>query len=271
MSDMLNGNTSGEPDNSKEQESTTGSQVKHVRPVRRQRRMGDAPGGSASSTWLVTFTDIMALMLTFFVLLYSMSNPEDNKWSKLTQTLQKELSKFYGPKAQKGDKDVVNIKRLEQDQALSLSYLEPLIRKQFKKEDRLADIVVFRNAGRLILALPQSLVFQSGGERLSEKGQKILFTLANVLSRIQNAIEIIGHTDPAPIAEDAQMPYSNNWSLSLGRAAEVAGILKKQGYRGTLDIKGVAEARYTELPDDLSQDKRRQLARRVDIVIETFE
>jgi chemotaxis protein MotB len=271
MNNTPNGNTSAGASNKAGQDNANRGGGKPARTLHRRRRMGDAPGGAASSTWLVTFTDIMALMLTFFVLLYSMSNPEDHKWSELTQNLKKELNKFYGPRAQKGAKDVVNIKRLEQDQALSLSYLEPLIRKQFKKEDGLKNVVIFRNAGRLVLALPQTLVFQTGGRRLSEQGRQALFTIANVLSRIQNAIEIVGHADPRPIADDAQMPYSNNWALSLGRAAEVASVLKKEGFRGELKLKGVAEARYTELPDNLSQRKRQQLARRVDIVIETFE
>ena len=45
--------------------------------------------------WLITFTDIMALMLTFFVLLYSMSIPEVKKWEELTSSINKGFSKFY--------------------------------------------------------------------------------------------------------------------------------------------------------------------------------
>ena len=273
MNDNKNGHSTetGYSRTKHEAGSGKGKSASPARRRRRERRIGDAPGGGGSSTWLITFTDIMALMLTFFVLLYSMSNPEDHKWSKITQSLKKEMSKFYGPKAQKGSKDVVNIKRLDQDRALSLSYLAPLLRKQFNNEERLDDIVIFRNAGRLVLALPQRLIFESGGTQLSDKGRQTLFKIANVFTRIQNAIEIIGHTDPEPIVDASQMPYSNNWALSLGRAAETASVFKKEGYSGALKLKGVAEARYTELPEDLAEDKRRQLARRVDIVVEAFE
>ncbi|MFP4387114.1 MAG: flagellar motor protein MotB, partial [Alphaproteobacteria bacterium] len=52
--------------------------------------------------WLITFTDVMALMLTFFVLLYSMSSPQEEKWKEMTRGLTQKLNAFEAAEYNRG-------------------------------------------------------------------------------------------------------------------------------------------------------------------------
>ena len=98
-----------------------------IAPRRRfNRRAGDNDGGTAS-TWLISFTDVMALMLTFFVLLFSMASPDEGKWDKLTQTAQESFNRFYGKPLHRGSEDAVNIDKINFSRALNLNYLKSII------------------------------------------------------------------------------------------------------------------------------------------------
>ena len=70
---------------------------------------------AVSSLWLITFTDIMALMLTFFVLLYSMAQPDVEKWSEMSAVINSNFSKYYAPKFESGTVDSITIDRVNID------------------------------------------------------------------------------------------------------------------------------------------------------------
>lgn len=216
--------------------------------------------------WLITFTDIMALMLTFFVLLYSMSVPLEDKWEDLTTGLNKGVSRFKSPKWHQGPVDVVNIDRLDFSRALDLRYLESILTEVIDENARLKNIVIIPQPGRLILSLPSDLLFETGQAEVTTEGKRALFALGGPLSRIRNRIEVIGHADPRPI-ESESSAYSSNWELSLARAANVSGVLENVGYTRSVVVRGLSSSRYDQLPDSLPQAERMSLSRRVDVVI----
>lgn len=232
-----------------------------------RRRRGD--GDDEEETvplWLVTFTDIMALMLTFFVLLYSMSVPLEEKWEDLTKGLNKGVSRFESPKYYQGPIDEVNIDRLDFSRALDLRYLESILSEIINDNERLKDIVIIPQNKRLILSLPSDLLFPAGEAQVTTEGKRALFSLGGPLSRIRNRIEVIGHADPRPI-ENEESAFKSNWELSLARAVNVAGVLENVGYGRTVVARGLSSSRYDQLPEDITEDRRLSLSRRVDIVV----
>ena len=220
--------------------------------------------------WLITFTDVMALMLTFFVLLYSMAVPQEEEWSHMTAALNTEFSKFYSEKWEEGPQDSINIEKLDFSAALDLEYLQALMTQLVEGERILKDIVLIPQDDRLIVSLPSDLLFDVGKADIRDKGRKALFALGGALSRMKNRIEVIGHSDPRPIPEksgDDSSAFSSNWDLSLARALRAAAVLETVGYRRPIVVRGLSSARYEELPSDMEESKRLDLARRVDIVI----
>lgn len=226
------------------------------------RRVGDS---GHRPTWIISFTDVMALMLTFFVLLYSMSEPEETSWSQISEALQKQLGAFEGPKLFSGPQEGVNLSRIKFNQALNLDYLSSLLDKHFSANETLSSARLLNLEDRLVIVLPGDMIFTSGSEEIGDRGRKILFTIGGLLSRIKNRIEILGHTDPRPVAEGT--PYESNWELSLARAASVSAYLRNAGYQRPMIVRGVASSRYQDLPDTVPEEERLKVSRRVEIVI----
>lgn len=233
-------------------------------PQHHNRRMGDQQAPQSSSMWLVSFTDVMALMLTFFVLLFAMSNPEQEQWEEFTQNIQENFNKFEGPDNNRGAEDAINIGKINFDQALDITYLEALFTKVIAKEPSLNRVVVMKNAERLILSLPQDLLFESGQAQIKSDTVRTLYTIVGTLRRIKNNVEVIGHADPR-VTNSSEFP--SNWELSLARAASIAGAMKDVGYTNNITVKGYASGRYNDLPSTMSEQERMDLSRRVDIVI----
>ncbi len=235
-----------------------------VRTIRRFNRRAGDNASSSSSTWLVSFTDVMALMLTFFVLLFSMSNPKKEQWEKFTQEVQENFNRFYGRPLNRAQQDAVNIKKINYSRALDLNYLEVIVNNLVEKEESLKDIQIMPNGKNLIISFPDNLLFDVGEATVKTEGQKALFSLASALTRIKNRIEVVGHTDPRPV-NDPRFP--SNWELSLTRAANVGAVLENVGYKRPVTIRGHASARYQDLPTTIPLQKRLDLSRRVDVVI----
>ena len=245
-----------------------GAGDKNPVPKRRySRRVGDSGATYKSSNiWIISFTDIMALMLTFFVLLYSMSAPEVESWQEMTAALRKELNKHMGPAHNRGPVDSIDIGKIDYNRALDLSYLEAIINQLMQEEELLEGIRAEQSGSTLLISLPQDLVFEPGSAEVSEKGSDTLFALTTKLSRIRNSIEIIGHADPRAV-NDSDDRFSSNWDLSLSRALNVAAALKKVGYDDSVAVRGLSSALYKDLPEDMSEEERLRMSRRVDIVI----
>lgn len=236
-------------------------------------RGGQPPASSeegSTSLWLITFTDIMALMLTFFVLLYSMSVPSEEEWEDITTGLNRHFETQQSPKWYEGSQDEIDISKLDFSKALNLNYLRTIILETMSKDERMKNIVLFPQAGHLIISLPQDLLFESGQTQVSAAGKQALFAIGGSLSNIRNRIEVVGHTDPRPVQRgggDGSM--QSNWELSLRRAISVADILKNVGYTRPIITRGLSSSRYDELSEGVSEERRLSLSRRVDILIMT--
>ena len=220
---------------------------------------------SSVPLWLITFTDVMALMLTFFVLLYAMAKPMEEEWVEVTASLGSHFSKEFSHPYNKGSQDAVSIDKVPQSKALDLGYLEGLITKLIENNE-ISDVLIFQNADRLIISLPSELLFSSGSADVKLEGKKALFAIAGGLSRIRNRLEIVGHTDPAPVTSNTAR-YRTNWQLSLARASNVALVLQELGYSRDMTVRGLSSGRYDDIPEDVEREKRYNMARRVDIVL----
>lgn len=215
--------------------------------------------------WLITFTDVMALMLTFFVLLYSMSVPVEEKWEEVSNSFSSKFNSEEAKPHNAGSQDVIDIDRIDKSRALSLKYLKALV-KNMLKNNGVDNVIIFENNKRLVISLPSELLFKNGSAQIGLEGKKLLFALGGALSRVKNRIEIAGHTDPRPITGN-NGPYRNNWELSMARSASVSVILKDVGYTRDITIRGLSSARFDEMSDKAPENERYDFSRRVDIIL----
>ena len=233
------------------------------------RRAYDSEGKSA--IWLISFTDVMALMLTFFVLLFAMSHPKEEEWTGIAEEVQKQFSKFKGMQLNIGPRDSVNIQKINLGDAHSLSYIKTLSEQHMGESEHLKTVSIIPQPPEgdrykfLIISFPENLLFEAGNTIINEKGSQALYDLAVFLDKIPNAVEIVGHADPRPIQKNDL--YESNWELSLSRAASVAAALQNYGYKKDIIVRGQSSGRFEDLPTSLGVGERLSLSRRVDLVI----
>lgn len=220
-------------------------------------------GGQA---WLLTFTDLTALMLTFFVLLYSMSTINSDDWQNLVQALSPKLSSVQEVTVAlpRSDQDTEAVERLP---GTDLNYLANLLREQVGDDAILAKAIITQTPGRITLSLPGDLLFAPGSVGLSDAAQSAIFALGGVLRNLRNVIEVAGFADPAP---PPRQLFASNWELSLARAAALSGMLATSGYQGEILVRGYGHARYDPPSAAADTAARRATARRVEIVIHEY-
>ncbi len=228
------------------------------------RRIGDSRNNPA--IWVISFTDIMALMLTFFVLLYSMSSPETEVWEEMKSGINSQFRRFRGADLNRGPQDTIDISKINFNRALDLDYLQALIGRHIENEATLKGVDLRSVSGGLLVSFPQELVFEEGRAEMSEKGSDAVYAIALTLSKIRNRIEIIGHTDPFS-SPPANTSETSRWELSLARASVIAGALRRVGYDRPIMARGLADAVYNSFPETIPEEKRIGEARRVDIMI----
>lgn len=215
-----------------------------------------------SQAWMVTFADLVALLLTFFVLLFAMSRVETRDWQNLADALSQSLNQISESRIAVPDVDL-DLERVQPVPGANLDYLSSVLRDQMAGDAVLSRAVLQRRDELLIISLPASLLFAPGAVEPAARAEDALFAICGILRNLENRIEIAGHADPTP----AGARWPSNWNLSLGRALSVAARLQGNCYRKDVVALGFGDARFAELPQGLPAARRRALARRVDIVI----
>lgn len=205
-----------------------------------------------SEKWLVSYADLMTLLFGFFVLMYSMSNIDQQKFADVASSA---TERFGGE-----DK---NFGGQYQDPTESL---DRALAKEIKSLPGLSDeIEVKKGHMGLEINFRGKVLFESGSATLSPGGLKLMTALGKQIHSMKDAFEIRveGHTDDVPIAT-AQFP--SNWELSSARAIQVVklfrelGISEKRleaiGYADTRPIASNRSPAGEALPENMSLNRR---------------
>lgn len=211
---------------------------------------------------MTSFTDLVALMLTFFVLLFAMSTVEQQRWQNLTDALADNLDAVReAPVTPSGEQ--LGIESVRTLAGTDLDYLAALLNQNMAADLTLRRGVLHRLEDRLVIALPADLIFASGSSELAAPGRRALVALGGLLRRVSNRVEVTGHADPRQPAGG----LVSNWDLSLARALSVAALLRRTGIRGPLVARGFGDARFDALSDRIDPARRLALGRRVELVV----
>ncbi len=219
--------------------------------------------GARPAQWLVTFADLAAVLVAFFVLMFSMSEVDTDRWNGAVDALDRQFDLTRIPE-KATPAAARNITQLLAEDGLDLGYLRRIFAGHMAAEPILEDARLRVANGALIVTLPAGLLFESGGSRISPDGRRTVFVLAGVLGRIKNNIDVIGHADPRLVRD---VSHDTNWELSLARAVSVARALNAAGVSREIRVAGAGAGRFGDINPDLPMERRLELARRVDIVV----
>lgn len=216
-----------------------------------------------SPSWLLTLTDLSALMVAFFALMFSMGEIDLKRWQTTEVAIDAALDRIADGDTSR-DRVWRNIETLDTADGLDLDYLANVVAEQIDEIPALSGARISRDSQRLVITLPQTLLFDSGGAKLLPGGSDAVFALSGALEALSNEVEIVGHTDPQPVSGTR---WPSNWELSLTRAAVVAHELRQAGYGKPIRIAGAGSGRFDAVNPRLPLAVRHALARRVEIVV----
>lgn len=188
--------------------------------------------------WIVTFADLMSLLLTFFVLLLSFSSMEIDKFNTMAGSIKSAfglMSPFELMNHVRGQ-DLLPAKtfgeeggsmkvEIQEQQTLKRTILVQL--REVLEKTALEKVGSVRTSPRgVVLELDGDVMFEHGGATLGAEALPLLDLLAKVSETNASVIEIEGHTDNLPISTSQ---YPSNWELSAARSGRAASYLTERG------------------------------------------
>ncbi len=148
--------------------------------------------------------------------------------------------------------------------AVDLDYFRRVLTDKIRGVEVLERATILPLDDRLVISLPADALFERGSATLTEEATSAAMVLSDALQVVGNRVDVIGHTDPDPVRSEL---YPSNWELSLARAVVMSLALKDAGYPNQISAFGYADSRFEDLSYELSEKRRYQLGRRVDIVV----
>lgn len=202
------------------------------------RRIRSKPQAAAIKTdgWLAIFGDLTSLMLTFFVLLMSMSSIDKASLQKISTVMQASGTSIL----QKGQasKGASTGGQTRQEQLLATR--QQAIR-MFKGTTWRHKVHMQILDEKMLLRMPAALLFAPGQATLKPTDIATLRRLAFMLELVPGDIRVEGHTYREHLAPDS--PYHNDRELSLARAASVLHVLQQAGIEDRrLSLAGYGDA-----------------------------
>lgn len=257
---------------------------------KRQNNEGGAP------KWMVTYSDMVTLILVFFILLFSMSQIDLNKFESITQSFRNrgildfssssipseditsdeevgdgiddtnDLDDLGGP-----DDEIDNthleavIDQLEalEQRNLAIGELYSDVGEFLESEGIAENVTALRTEEGVHLVLADNILFNPGQADILELGEEYLNKVGQLLTSISNDIRVEGHTDDVPMSS---YRFPSNWELSGARAGRVVRHLIEAHdiTEKRFLIAGYGETRPVA-PNDTAENRSKN--RRVEIVI----
>ncbi|MDQ1266609.1 MAG: chemotaxis protein MotB [Bacteroidota bacterium] len=234
-----------------------------------QRKNNEEEQEANTDRYLLTYADLITLLLGLFIILYASSQVDEEKYKEYSAAFMKYFNNKETVSAVKGGTGVLQGSR----QGLPEPILPPSSTKsldEFAQEtEKLLNpfiskgIIDFQYSSKgVVLILPEKLMFKSGKADIQPEGENFLDTLVTALYGIPFQVSIDGHTDSDKISN---FRYSSNWHLAAARAVNVAySLISRQLPEHNLTIRAFGSQR--PIADNTSAEGKAK-NRRVEITI----
>lgn len=237
--------------------------------IRRRRRLPSE--GNNHDRWLVSYADFVTLLFAFFVVMYSISAVNEEKYKAFSTSLE---TAFYEKNRQL--KEIVAVQAAAQaNAAISASEPNPVLEEvatgfdlaSEKKQLVLVSDLLQKSLGPLVeqnlvsikkkdywieLELNSELLFLSGDAELAASAKPLLHKIAMEFKALPNAINIEGHTDTNPIRTPE---FPSNWELSSARATRVVQEFIKEGI-DPVRLSAIGYGQYHPVADNKTEKGR---------------
>ncbi len=215
--------------------------------------------------WIISYGDMVTLLLTFFVLLYSFSLVDLRKFKALSTSMSQA---FGGGALQSGGDRVIQLfpetapvarmapgRDVMEAARKAESYL--------KKEGLGAVASVLPQERGVVIRFQDTVLFDTGQADLKPQAIETAQKLAVYLRTVPNHIRIEGHADNVPIHNER---FASNWELSVARATRFLTFLQSYGDLPPEQLSAAGYGEYRPVARNDTEEGRRK-NRRVDVVL----
>jgi chemotaxis protein MotB len=218
-----------------------------------------------SPPWLTSFSDMVLLLLCFFVLLLSFARTDTSVFQSALGSVRQALGTPQLASHEQPASAEQQAQAVEQEQARTLRARMVEQVEQFLSERGLrAQVEVAPDERGIVLRTRDQVLFDSGEARLKSDGLPVLAAVADLARRFHGQLAVEGHTDDRPIQTDL---FPSNWELSGARSAVVLRYLLGENIAAErVHVAGYADRRPIASNDT---DEGRARNRRVEFVFET--
>jgi chemotaxis protein MotB len=226
--------------------------------------------------WLISYSDFVTLLFALFVMLYSISQVNENKYKELSKAMN---NVFNEPKLSLKPIQIGEIERsinVENNTVNDLSpqspqtsqlnsdgqgaFIQPADLGQLSDQfsDKFSELIdneivqVSNNEYWLEISLNNSILFPLGSVKTNDSAQDVLFEIADILKPFNNPIQVEGYTDNLAV-NSTQFP--SNWELSSARAAAIVKILADGGV-APARLSAVGYGQYHPIAENESPEGR---------------
>jgi chemotaxis protein MotB len=210
--------------------------------------------------WLLTYADLITLLMIFFVVMYALSSVEQKKFQALAGSLR---FVFGGGGNLIGQYPGSNVIPTPTESETGLDVLLDSVEKHLAEQGPQTGSNTAKDDRGLVITLQEKTTFEPGQADLSGKARSQLLVLAKIINSVDNDIRVEGHTDNVPIRSSQ---YKSNWQLSSVRAANIVDFLVREGGVAPQRISAAAYAEFHPLADNRTLAGRNK-NRRVEIIL----
>jgi len=215
--------------------------------------------------WLLTYADLITLLLAFFIMLYVFSKQDTRKYDAMTMQLKAIFSGGAGVVVEGGRTGSQTIEATNEgpSEIQIRRELEKQIKEISPAEGEGNNISVITDERGIVIRIMDKAFYDTGKADLKEKARATLDKIAPVIKDLPNEIRIEGHTDNVPIST---YEFKSNWELSVRRATEVVRYLVERDGISTQRISAAGYAEYRPVAEN-DTEANRALNRRIEIIV----
>jgi chemotaxis protein MotB len=217
--------------------------------------------------WLITYADLITLLLAFFIMMYVFSKQDMQKYDEVVGRLKTIFTGGAGVINQGKEGAALSfdlpVKTVDGTSKEIQKKLEEQIKSLADNESVKKNISIFTDERGVIIRILDKAFFDEGKADLKERAKNALDKIVPVIKNIENNIRIEGHTDNVPISNHE---FKSNWELSVRRATEVVRYFIEKHNFSPERVSAVGYAEYKPVAsNDTAED--RALNRRIEIIV----
>lgn len=236
----------------------------------RRRKSSSHEEGGGTPAWMLTYGDLMSLLMCFFVLLFAFSSIDVIKFREAVVSLQGALGVLTGgPKLlNPGELPKTPEPSAQEQQAgkkvMAIRTVAKKLENYIEAKGLQGKVSLTLEKRGLVIRFMDSVLFDLGRADLKVEARVILREVAGILYTVPNNIQIEGHTCDLPIRSNAA--YPTNWELSTARATSVLRYLVEVVGMPPERLSAAGYGQYRPVVPNTSEENRRR-NRRVDVVV----